>query len=140
MSARPSKGQWRSSKNFLPLVLVIKVVQNMFFQRPIMPPHFWAWDSLCDVLIFLICQKYCVNLLLQKVQKVVDFRSKDPHCAIDYLNHAFALLSVQLWSFRILTEKTETNKIANSPHLNNYFWRLSVLHLVFQVTTQNVCH
>ena len=39
-------------------------------------------------------------VLQQKVPKVVAFGSKAPHCAMDYLNHAYAMMSDGLFSFQ----------------------------------------
>ena len=50
MSARPSKGQCRNSKIFLPLILVIKVVQNTFFPETYNASTFLSLDSRCDLL------------------------------------------------------------------------------------------
>ena len=47
MSAQPSKGQCSDSKNFLPLVLVIKVVQNLFFPATYNASTFLSLDSRC---------------------------------------------------------------------------------------------
>ena len=48
MSAWPTKGQCRNSKFFLPLVLVIKVVQNIFFPETYNASTFLSLDSRCD--------------------------------------------------------------------------------------------
>ena len=86
-------------------LLINTVLENEGFPMCL---SFEEFESYCLVLIFLIRQEYCVDLLLQRVQKFLDVRSKDPHCAIDYLNHAFALFSVQFWS---LTHQTCTSAI-----------------------------
>ena len=48
MSAQPSKGQCRNLKIFLPLVWVIKVVQNIFFPETSNASTFLSLESRCD--------------------------------------------------------------------------------------------
>ena len=49
MLARPSKGQCRNSKNFPPLLLAVKVDQNIFFPETCFASTFLSLNSRCEV-------------------------------------------------------------------------------------------
>ena len=52
MLARPSKGQCRNSKNSPPLLLAVKVDQNIFFPETCFASTFLSLNSRCDYLFF----------------------------------------------------------------------------------------
>ena len=67
-SARPSKGQCRSTKIFLPLVLVIKVFQNIYLPETYNASTFLSSDSQCVGFIWVeIAQNW--NWLCQLFRK-----------------------------------------------------------------------
>ena len=61
----PSKGQCRNSKIFLPLVLVIKVVQNIFFPETYNASTFLSLDSRCE----LCRQTNCLQTLIKPIKE-----------------------------------------------------------------------